>query len=51
MSKMFYSVLATFAEFEADLLKGKLRGKQPKLSPRSNASSPGWLTLDHGGSR
>ena len=46
MSKMFFNMLAVFAEFEADLLKmrtregmaiardrGKLRGKQPKLSP------------------
>ncbi len=45
MSKMFFSVLAIFAEFEVDLLRmrtregmkvakanGKLRGKQPKLS-------------------
>ncbi len=47
MSKMFFNILATFAEFEVDLLrmrtregmavaraKGKLRGKQPKLSAR-----------------
>ena len=45
--KMFFNILATFAEFEADLIhmrtregmaiaraKGKLRGKQPKLSDR-----------------
>lgn len=45
MGKMFFNILATFAEFEADLTrmrtregmavaraKGKLRGKQPKLS-------------------
>ncbi len=44
MGKMFFSILATFAEFEADLIRlrtregmavarsrGKLRGKQPKL--------------------
>ena len=44
MGKMFFNILATFAEFEADLIrmstregmaiaraKGKLRGKQPKL--------------------
>ena len=44
---MFFNILATFAEFEVDLLrirtregmavaraKGKLRGKQPKLSAR-----------------
>jgi DNA invertase Pin-like site-specific DNA recombinase len=43
MGKMFFNILATFAEFEADLIrmrtregmaiaraKGKLRGKQPK---------------------
>ena len=47
MGKMFFNVLATFAEFEADLIrmrtregmaiaraKGKLRGKMPKLSAR-----------------
>jgi len=47
MGKMFFNILATFAEFEADLIrmrtregmaiaraKGKLRGKQPKLSLR-----------------
>ncbi|MFM0069171.1 recombinase family protein [Paraburkholderia aspalathi] len=45
MGKMFFNIVATFAEFEADLIrlrtregmaiaraKGKLRGKQPKLS-------------------
>ena len=47
IGKMFFTILATFAEFEADLIrmrtregmaiaraKGKLRGKQPKLSPK-----------------
>ena len=47
MGRMFFNVLATFAEFEADLIrlrtregmavaraKGKLRGKKPKLSDR-----------------
>ena len=47
MGKMFFNILATFAEFEVDLLrartregmavaraKGKLRGKQPKLTDR-----------------
>ncbi|HGX3886018.1 recombinase family protein [Escherichia coli :H21] len=47
MGKMFFNVLATFAEFEGDLIrlrtregmaiaraKGKLRGKQPKLSDK-----------------
>lgn len=47
MGKMFFNILATFAEFEADLIrmrtregmaiaraKGKLRGKQPKLSEK-----------------
>lgn len=46
LGKMMFNMLATFAEFEADLIrmrtregmavakaKGKLRGKQPKLSP------------------
>jgi DNA invertase Pin-like site-specific DNA recombinase len=50
MGKMFFNVLATFAEFEVDLLrmrtregmaiaksKGKLRGKPPKLSARQQA--------------
>ena len=45
MGKMFFNILATFAEFELDLIrartregmaiakaKGKLRGRQPKLS-------------------
>ena len=47
MGKMFFNILATFAEFEAHLIRmrtregmaiararGKLRGKQPKLSDR-----------------
>ena len=47
MGKMFFNILATFAEFEVDLLrirtregmavaraKGRLRGNQPKLSAR-----------------
>lgn len=47
IGKMFFNVLATFAEFEGDLIrlrtregmaiaraKGKLKGKQPKLSDR-----------------
>ena len=47
MGRMSFNILATFAEFEADLIrmrtregmavaraKGKLRGKQPKLSDR-----------------
>ncbi|MGI4796205.1 MAG: recombinase family protein [Janthinobacterium lividum] len=47
MGKMFFNILATFAEFESDLirlrtregmaiarLQGKLRGKQPKLSDK-----------------
>ena len=47
MGKMFFNILATFAEFESDLIrmrtregmaiaraKGKLRGKRPKLSDR-----------------
>lgn len=46
MGKMFFNILATFAEFESDLVrlrtregmavaraKGKLKGKKPKLSP------------------
>ncbi len=47
MGKIFFNILATFAEFEADLIrmrtregmavaraKGKLRGKKPKLSDK-----------------
>jgi DNA invertase Pin-like site-specific DNA recombinase len=47
MGRMFFNILATFAEFEVDLIrmrtregmavahaKGKLRGKKPKLSDR-----------------
>lgn len=50
IGRMFFNVLATFAEFEADLIrlrtregmavaraKGKLRGKKPKLSDRQVA--------------
>ncbi|WP_327634725.1 recombinase family protein [Kribbella sp. NBC_00482] len=50
MGKLFFNILATFAEFEVDLLrmrtregmavakaKGKLRGKQPKLSARQQS--------------
>ena len=47
MGKLFFNILATFAEFESDLIrmrtregmaiartKGKLRGRQPKLTTR-----------------
>ena len=47
MGKLFFNILATFAEFEADLIrmrtregmavaraKGKLKGRKPKLSTR-----------------
>jgi DNA invertase Pin-like site-specific DNA recombinase len=50
MGKMFFNILATFAEFEADLIrmrtregmavaraKGKLRGKQPKLTNKQQS--------------
>jgi DNA invertase Pin-like site-specific DNA recombinase len=50
MGKMFFNILATFAEFEVDLLrmrtregmavaraKGKLKGRQPKLSTKQQA--------------
>jgi DNA invertase Pin-like site-specific DNA recombinase len=50
MSKMFFNMLAVFAEFEADLLKmrtregmanararGRLNGKKPKLTTRQQA--------------
>ena len=49
MGKMFFNILAAFAEFEADLIrlrtregmaiaraKGKLRGKRPKLSDKQH---------------
>ena len=49
MGKMFFNILATFAEFESDLIrlrtregmaiaraKGKLRGKKPKLNGRQS---------------
>ena len=52
MGKMFFNILAAFAEFEADLIrmrtrkgmavartKGKLQGKQPKLSKNNNRNS------------
>jgi len=51
MGKMFFNILATFAEFEADLIrmrtkegmavaraKGKLKGKKPKLSDRRHTA-------------
>jgi len=50
MDQMFFNILATFAAFEADLIrmrtregmavaraKGKLRGKQPKLSDKQQS--------------
>ena len=50
MGKMFFNILATFAEFEVDLLrmrtregmavaraKGRLRGRQPTLSAKQQA--------------
>ena len=50
MSKMFFTMLAVFAEFEADLQKmrtregmaiarsrGRLKGKKPKLTARQQA--------------
>src|SRR4051812_11920152 len=52
MGKMFFNILATFAEFEADLIRlrtregmavararGKLKGKRPKLSDRQQAAA------------
>ncbi len=59
MGKMFFNILATFAEFEADLIKmrtkegmaiarakGKLRGKQPKLSEKQQKEL--WRMHDTG---
>lgn len=50
MGRLFFNILATFAEFEADLIRlrtregmaiararGRLRGRAPKLSPRRQA--------------
>ena len=52
MGKMFFNILATFAEFEVDLLrmrtregmaiaraKGRLKGRQPKLSAKQQTES------------
>ena len=57
MAKMFVTMLAVFAEFEADLIKmrtregmarpqvrAKLKGRKPKLSPTQEAK----LAKDHG---
>ena len=59
MGKMFFNILATFAEFESDLIrlrtregmavaraKGKLRGKKPKLSDRQAREL--WRMYDTG---
>ena len=59
MGKMFFNILATFAEFEADLIrmrtregmamaraKGKLRGKRPKLSAKQHKEL--WRMHDTG---
>jgi DNA invertase Pin-like site-specific DNA recombinase len=59
MGKMFFNILATFAEFEADLIrmrtregmaiaraKGKLRGKRPKLSDKQQKEL--WRMHDTG---
>ena len=59
MGKMFFNILATFAEFEADLIrlrtregmaiaraKGKLRGKRPKLSDKQHIMYPENWTGD-----
>src|SRR5215470_1582468 len=59
MGKMFFNILATFAEFEADFIrlrtregmamaraKGKLRGKRPKLSDKQHKEL--WRMYDTG---
>ncbi len=51
MGKMFFNILATFAEFEVDLIRmrtregmaiaraqGKLKGRKPKRHPSSNGN-------------
>jgi hypothetical protein len=53
MGKMFFNILATFAEFEVDLLrmrtregmavaraKGRLKGRRPKLSTKQQTELP-----------
>ena len=53
MGKLFFNILATFAEFEVDLIRmrtrvgmavasaqGKLKGRQPKLSAGSQLRPP-----------
>ena len=61
IGKMFFNILATFAEFEVDLLrmrtregmaiaraKGRLKGKAPKLSARQRAHVLGLVRAgDH----
>ncbi|MCY4306120.1 MAG: recombinase family protein [Aestuariivita sp.] len=59
MGRMFFNIVATFAEFEADLIrmrtregmaiakaKGKLRGKSPKLSEKQRKEL--WRMHDSG---
>jgi DNA invertase Pin-like site-specific DNA recombinase len=59
--KIFFNILASFAEFEVDLIRlrtiegmararqrGKLKGKQPKLNPQQRAH---LLQLDRGGNK
>ena len=59
MGKMFFNIVATFGEFEADLIrmrslegmafvkaKGKLRGKRPKLSEKQQKEL--WRMHDTG---
>lgn len=59
MGRMFFNMVATFAEFEADLIrmrtregmavaraKGKLRGKRPKLSEKQRKEL--WRMYDTG---
>jgi DNA invertase Pin-like site-specific DNA recombinase len=58
---MFFNILATFAEFEVDIIRlrtiegmararqrGKLKGKQPKLNPQRRAH---LLQLDREGKK
>ncbi len=60
MGKLFFNILATFAEFEVDLLrlrtregmaiaraKGRLRGKRPSSAP---AGKPTWSSSTSAGS-
>jgi Resolvase, N terminal domain len=39
MGKMFFNILATFAEFEVDLLRLRTREGMPSLAPRAGCAA------------